>query len=219
MGALRRGGLDSRETKEQLPARSRSEMKGRFAGRYGLRSRHHQDESKGVLPIHEPPAKLKSRLRHKEVALPPGVLSRGYWATKHPVAAVRPATAMRRVLMIQSELREKEKRRLDAKRQRAEVEAGLRCAEEERAREARARAEETRAVIAVQVKEFEEMLHGILQFQQEQEEAARAKQKALRQIKPKASLAGSVLKKYAEATMDEGGHGDKVNDSAIRSEI
>jgi len=208
MGALRRDGLSSRELKQQPPARSRSEMKGRFTGRYGLGPQDRQDESEStdaLQPIHQPAATLKLRLRHKEVALPPGVLSRGYWAAMHPVAAVRPATATRRVLMIQRELREKEKRRLEAKRQRAEAEAEHLRAEEERARDARARAEETRAIIAAQVKEFEEILQAILKFQQEQEEAVRAKQHALGRIKPKASLAGSVLKKHAEGSMDEGG--------------
>ena len=52
-------------------------------------------------------------------------------------------------------------------------------------------------MIAAQIEEFEETLQGILEFQREQEAAARLKEDAAARRKHQASLASSALQKHA----------------------
>ena len=122
---------------------------------------------------------LPPRRQTQEIELQPGMLCVSAWKNMHPTAAVRPRTAVRRLMLIQSEIRQREKKKMESKKQRAEE---RRCAvmqSDQAQREAAAKAQETEQLIAATVEEFEQTLAGILEFEQAQLDARRAKQAAI----------------------------------------
>ena len=96
----------------------------------------------------------------------------------HPNAAIRPRTAVRRLLLIQAELRQQENNNSQAKRLRARQQALRQNALVLQARCAAQVAAHTKAIIAEHVKEFEETLAGILAFEAQHEKDTRDRQQA-----------------------------------------
>lgn len=200
MGVGRR--VDLAKDPTHIPERSRSEMKGRY--RVAETRQRTDSDVAGVdmpaLSKGHPRARLAwqallasscmqvacangkicaPRRQKQEIEIQPGMLSVSAWKNMHPTAAVRPRTAVRLLMLIQSEIRQREKKKMESKKQRAEE---RRCAvmqSDQAQREAAAKAQETEQLIAATVEEFEQTLAGILEFEQAQLDARRAKQAAI----------------------------------------
>jgi len=202
MGVGRRVDL-AKNSMEHIPERARSEMKGRYrlpakfqrtdsdtmgAGRPASSKRVPTrarlawqplvaSSSTQVANAH---AKIRARQWQKqEIELPPGMLSVSAWRKMHPAAAVRPRTAVRRLILIQGEIRQQQKKKMEAKKLRAEERRRALEQQQREAADAAAKARETQQLIAAAMQEFEDTLAGILEFEQAQVEAKRAQQTAM----------------------------------------
>jgi hypothetical protein len=200
MGVGRR--VDLAKDPTHVPERSRSEMKGRYRVAE-TRQRTDSDVAGVDMPALSkglPRARLAwqallasscmqvacangkicaPRRQKQEIEIQPGMLSVSAWKNMHPTAAVRPRTAVRRLMLIHSEIRQREKKKMESKKQRAEERRCALMQLDQAQREAAAKAQETEQLIAATVEEFEQTLAGILEFEQAQLDSKRAKQAAI----------------------------------------
>jgi hypothetical protein len=216
MDMVRRVKLCDRRPNGWPRGRSRSEMKGR----YNFHSREGTellDSNSNALQSSKPFCEQRSqrgdqysntnwkqandKSRFKEVVLPKGALSVSAWEKMHPAASVRPRTSMRRLMLIQEELRKQGKKRLEKQQKRQDMEAARLRMHDEQVRDSSLKAQQRKALIADVMKEFEETLAAIVEFERAQDERRSVREQAGTHVghwlKPfsakKPSLSDSIL--------------------------
>ena len=155
------------------------------------------DSSKSLIPFDEF-RQLLSLLRprsaqqhktpwRKQVLLPAGALSVSAWSKMHPHAATRPRTSVRRLILIQNQIRQENHAKSLKHKLRRQQEAAGRFAKEKVDQELAVMIEKRRVEIEEISAQYEQTMAAILDFERQQIEKKREKEDAEREAAQKMS--------------------------------